>query len=150
MIYKICHAYCENSEDRKDLEQEIVIQIWKAMQRYNGSTKLSTFLYKVGLNTAISFRRKGTSRVDASHTLDEAILYMTDEDTHRESENSQLLYQCINKLNPFDKAIILLYLEGYGHQEISDVIGISRTNVATKIGRIKIKIKELFLTLRAQ
>jgi RNA polymerase sigma-70 factor (ECF subfamily) len=142
LIFKVCNSYC-NRNDRKDLEQEILIQLWNSYNKYNGSVKVSTWIYKIALNTAISHYRKSLVEKKRSSIVKESILTYSEYDLELD-EKIKLLHHFIEKLNYIEKAIILLYLDNYTYTEISDTIGISKTNVATKINRIKTKLKKQF------
>ncbi|MDN5201695.1 sigma-70 family RNA polymerase sigma factor [Fulvivirgaceae bacterium BMA10] len=142
LIYKICNSYC-NSQNQKDLEQEIIIQLWNSFDKYDGRVKISTWIYKIALNTAISYYRKSLVEKKRLSSIDESLFSFSGYDFEMD-QNVKLLYQFIEKLNYLDKAIILLYLDNYKYQEISEIIGISKTNVATKINRIKSKLKNQF------
>ncbi len=148
IIFKISNFYCRNSEDRKDLIQEIIFQIWKSFPTYNGSVKISTWIYRIALNIAISNYRKSSKLATYTSSFTEILL-----DTHSENqnesakENIELLYAFIFRLKELDKALMLLYLEEKTYQEMADILGISSSNVATKIGRIKQKLKQYFESL---
>ncbi len=146
VIYKICHSYCKNPADREDLAQEIIIQLWKSSGRYDKQYKLSTWIYRIALNVAISFYRSETRRKQDTAALDENIIDMVeDEPAPDELEDDiQLLYGFIDKLDELNKALILLYLDNHNYKEISYILGITETNVATKINRIKQKLKKDF------
>lgn len=147
IIYKIVNSYCRNKEDRKDLEQEIIIQLWNSFDNYNPEYKYSTWMYRIALNVAISFYRKEKKWYAKSDFHNEDSLFsMTDEedDNSEMDQNIRLLQEFINELNELNKALMLLYLEEKSYEEISEILGITKTNVATKIGRIKIKLKERF------
>jgi len=148
LIYKICHSYCFNSESRKDLQQEILIQLWKSFSKYDGRVKISTFIYRIAINTAISFYRNDCKYSKRKTDLDETVISLADTNTEiNKDENLQILHDFIRQLNEMDKALILLYLEGYKHKEMSEVLGLSETNVATKINRIKSMLKNNFNNL---
>ena len=139
IIYKVSNLYGEHADDRKDLSQEIILQLWKAFPNYDSRYAVSTWMYRIALNVSISFLRKEKTRkktVD-SYQSDQSLLNW---DTQKEDERLTQVYQIINQLKAFDKAIIILYLEGHKNNEISSIVGISETNVATKINRIKKKI----------
>lgn len=144
ILYKITYSYCRNSDDRKDLEQEIIIQLWLSLKNYKQEYKLSTWIYKIALNVAISYYRRDVKRKETNVAFDETIFQIaevnnnTEENTHK----TELLYTFINQLNELNKAIIILYLEGKSYKEISEIMGLTETNVATKINRIKGKLKE--------
>jgi len=144
IIYKVATAYCKNAEERKDLQQEIIIQLWRAFGRYNEQYKHSTWVYTIALNVAISFYRKTKNR--ATHVdFKEGIINAIEETCATENEYQLTqLQQFIAALKELDKAIMLLYLEEKSYKEIASIIGISPTNVATKIGRIKEKLKQSF------
>lgn len=146
IIYKIVNSYCKKEHAKKDLEQEIVLQLWASFERYDQQYKFSTWMYRVALNTAISFYRKNLKQKERYYDRDyTSIISIEDEESVSEKEAQlNLLQQFINDLDPLNKAIMLLYLDEKSHQEIADIIGISKSNVGTKIGRIKIKLKSEF------
>lgn len=143
LIFKVCNSYCPNIEDRKDLEQEIILQLWRSLDQFDGRVKLTTWIYKIALNIAITHYRKDSKRKSSSLAINEEIfsLSQTDYDTTID-ENIAILYKVIEELSKVDKAIILLYLENHKHREIAEILGISESNVATKIGRIKKSLKK--------
>lgn len=146
ILFKIVNAYCKDKDDRQDLEQEIIIQIWKALGSYDGRSKLSTWIYRIALNVSISHYRKFHSRKERTITIDESILSIADvndSDPGTESDIS-FLYSCIRKLDHLNKAVIILHLEGKNYKEISEILGISESNAGTKINRIKKILKEQF------
>lgn len=142
IIYKVANLYCKDAEDRKDLVQEIIVQLWKAFEQYNSHYKMSTWMYRISLNVAISFYRKETRRQDKLPII-ESMLEIHDEVDEKET-NILLLQQFINELKELDKALMLLYLEENSYKEMADILGISESNVATKISRIKEKLKIQF------
>ncbi|AFL82603.1 DNA-directed RNA polymerase specialized sigma subunit, sigma24 [Aequorivita sublithincola DSM 14238] len=145
ILYKVANSYCQNFEDRKDLIQEIIIQLWKSFENYNEKFKYSTWIYQISLNVAISFYRKENSRKRISNPLVTDIFDFTDTEIAEEKEtNLGLLNHLISKLDNLNKALMLLYLEEKNYKEISEIIGITETNVATKISRIKSKLKAEF------
>jgi RNA polymerase sigma factor (sigma-70 family) len=145
IIYKVANAYCKDADDRKDLVQEVIVQLWSAFARYDDQFKHSTWVYRIALNVAISFYRKETRRRVIANPFTEGILSIEDEpEAHDWSEETGLLQQFINELKGLDKALLLLYLEEKPYKEISGIMGISESNVATKIGRIKAALKKKF------
>lgn len=151
ILYKVANSYCRNIEDRKDLLQEIILQLWKSFDSYNEQYKYSTWIYRISLNVAISFFRKENSRKRISNSLTTDIFDYTDTEVSDENEtNLGLLNQVISTLIDLDKALMLLYLEEKNYAEISEIIGITETNVATKISRIKIRLKKEFNQLKNQ
>jgi RNA polymerase sigma factor (sigma-70 family) len=141
ILYKVCNSYCRNRDDREDLAQEIIIQLWRSFGAFDGSCRFSTWMYRVALNVAISFYRRESTRT--RHVIsDEEQLLVAIDDTESQPEEIRLLYQFIEGLDPLNKALVLLYLDGNNYQEIADVLGISATNVATKISRLKQTMKQ--------
>jgi RNA polymerase sigma factor (sigma-70 family) len=148
IIYKICNAYCKNRHDRDDLAQEISYQLWRSYGHFNGSVKFSTWMYRVALNVAITFYRK-TKKEEAVIQLTEVDTEVEDkkEDKAELEKNIIILQQFINELNELDKALMILYLEEKMYSEIAEILGITETNVATRISRIKDKLKQKFATI---
>lgn len=149
IIYKIAHSYCQEAEDRKDLVQEIIVQLWRSFNSYTGEAKYSTWIYRIALNVAISFYRKGTRRKQASDPLSEEVLQLVDTNVKDDtSEDIGLLQRFIAELRELDKAVMLLYLEEKSYREIGSIMGLSETNVATKIARIKGILKQKFSSVK--
>lgn len=151
ILYKIANSYCKNVEDRKDLVQEIIVQLWKSFDDYDNNFKHSTWIYRISLNVAISFYRKEHSRKKISNPLRDGIINFPDNEDFEDRETDLgILQQLISQLKDLDKALMLLYLEEKSHKEISKIIGISETNVATKINRIKNSFKQKFTQIKHQ
>lgn len=149
IIYKVANSYCKNSEDRKDLVQEIIIQLWKSFDNYDDNFRHSTWMYRISLNVAISFYRKENTRRKIANPLTDGIINFPDKEGFEDKETDLgILQQMISQLKDLDKALMLLYLEERSHKEISQIIGISETNVATKINRIKNSLKQKFTQLK--
>jgi RNA polymerase sigma-70 factor (ECF subfamily) len=145
LIYKICHSYCRNRENRIDLEQEILFQLWKSFEKYDGRVKISTWIYRIALNTAISFYRNDYKQKKHASNVDVSMISLVDAEYESEQdENIMMLYRFIEQLNEIDKALMLLYLDDNKYRDIAEIIGITETNVATKINRIKKSLKEQF------
>ena len=145
ILYKVANSYCRDSDDRKDLIQEMILQLWKSFDNYNEKFKYSTWIYRISLNVAISFYRKENTRQRISNPLTTESFNFTDTEIDDDKEtNLGILHQIISKLNDLNKALMLLYLEEKSYKEISEIIGISETNVATKISRIKEKLQHEF------
>lgn len=149
IIYKICNSYCKNKYDRADLAQEISYQLWRSYDHFKGDVKFSTWMYRVALNVAITFYRK-TKTSEAVIQLTEPAIDMEDkkEDGAELEKNINTLQQFINELKELDKALMILYLEEKSYAEIAEILGISETNVATRISRAKDKLKQKFSTLK--
>ena len=147
IIYKVVNSYCKNKEDRKDLEQEIIIQLWNSFDKYNAEYKYSTWMYRIALNVAISFYRKEKKWLVINDFYSEDSIYSIADENENKTEldhNIKLLQEFINRLNELNKALMLLYLEEKPYDEIAAILGISKTNVATKISRLKLKLKKEF------
>ena len=140
IVYKVCNLYMDLHSDREDLFQEITLQAWKAYGNFRGDAKFSTWLYRVALNTAITFFRKDKKKPDiySTDTMPEKV----EENTDPVEEQVKAMYAAIGELSKIDKALVMLYLEDYSYQEIGEMIGITANNVAVKMNRIKIKLKE--------
>jgi RNA polymerase sigma factor (sigma-70 family) len=141
ILYKVCNSYCRERDSRDDLAQEIMIQMWRSFSRFDGRCRFSTWMYRIALNVAISFYRKESTRTRHVISGEQHLLETADE-TESQPEDIHLLYQFIGGLDPLNKALILLYLDENSYREIADVLGISETNVATKISRLKNKMKQ--------
>ena len=145
IIYKICNTYCADKIDRDDLAQEIIYNLWKSFNSYNAEFKFSTWMYRIALNVAISFYRQEKKFKNHDSVSEELKDFEENPEDKNETENNlQLLQRFINELKEIDKAIILLYLDDKSHREISEITGFTETNVATKINRIKDKLRTNF------
>ena len=143
IVHKICGLYAANRDDCKDLSQEIICQLWKSYQSFRGDSKFTTWMYKVALNTALLNLRRHRGRVRIE-SLKEHHADIPAEAAGKEKRGQiSRLYEAISQLCKLDRAIILLYLEQFSYKEISEVIGISESNVSVRLVRIKKKLKEL-------
>jgi RNA polymerase sigma-70 factor (ECF subfamily) len=149
ILFKVARAYCPNEDDRQDLIQEMMIQIWQSIHRYNNQNSISTWLYRISLNVAISFYRKTAIRTNKHTTLNEQTKQIPTEEKTTGERQLNLLEQFISELKEFDKALMILYLEDKSHAEIAEILGMTVSNVGTKIGRIKDKIKTRFSQLKS-
>lgn len=145
IIFKICNSYCPNKQERNDLAQEMVYHLWKSYQGYNPALKFSTWMYRIALNVAISFYRK--EKKSKPHIAITEHLVLFENTAEPETENNlSLLLKFIHQLKEIDKSVMLLYLDDKSYREIAEITGISESNVATKINRIKDRLKSNFLT----
>ncbi len=145
IIYKIANSYCRDSEDRNDLVQEIILKLWQAFETYNYEFKHSTWIYRIALNTAISNYRKEKVRGKYFTAISETFFEIGYTDTTTETEHDYvLLQQFISELKELDKALMLLYLDEKSYKEIAEILGISESNVGTKISRLKGLLKDKF------
>ncbi len=140
IIFKITRVYCDTLENQKDLYQDIVFQLWKGFESFRGESKASTWMYRVALNTAFTFLRKEKKKGHAVAIENLTLKYEPD-DPILEERLSQM-YTQIRQLNDVNKGIILLLLEGKKYEEIAEVTGFSRSKVATRISRIKEKLRQ--------
>ena len=137
IIYKIASFYTDENTTLDDLYQDVVLNIWKAFPNFRKESQLSTWIYRIALNTCVSFYRKNTRRPACVEITPEIKAYA------EENESIAELYACINQLGKLERALILLYLEDRPYKEIAEIMGITVTNVSTKINRIKEKLKQI-------
>jgi RNA polymerase sigma-70 factor (ECF subfamily) len=140
VLHKVCNLYMQPGSDREDLFQEILLNAWKGVRNFKGDAKFSTWLYRVALNTAITFYRKDQRQPVLAEWTPALSLPESSPDTAQEEVNA--LYQAIGELSGIDKALVMLYLEEYSYAEIGDIMGITPNNVAVKMNRIKTKLRD--------
>ena len=143
IIHNICRLYTQSEAEHKDLFQEISIQLWRSFDRFEGKSKFSTWMYRVGLNTAITLYRKEKKRIDTYILNDEISRIEVDQYDPVIDEQLNWLYQKIEKFSEIDKALVLLYLEDKRYDEIADTLGISAVNARVKMNRIKQRLKKM-------
>ena len=143
IIFKVCHLYAKEKDYRDDLFQDIVLQLWRSFPTFRKESLASTWMYRVALNTAISQFRKDVKRPERQ-ALSTAEFQIPDIDwLERDNENSVLLNDAIRQLSRIEKAIIMLYLEEKSYREISDIMGITESNVGVKLNRVKTKLENI-------
>jgi RNA polymerase sigma-70 factor, ECF subfamily len=135
IVFKVAALYCRNAEDRRDLEQEITAQLWRAFPRYDTSRSFSTWAYRIALNVAISYSRRAGVR-QTVELVHEPAARRPERDDRIEA-----LERFMSQLDELNRALLLLYLDEQSYREIAEVLGISETNVATKINRLKDRIR---------
>ncbi len=137
------NIYCQNKDDRDDLEQEIIIQLWKSFKSYNNKYKYSTWIYRIAMNVSISFYRSNKNRKSKTLSINESIFHEIEYDDNSDELDGRrrFLYEFMNQLDDFNKEILILYLDDCSYKEIAEIVGITETNVATKISRLKKKIQ---------
>ncbi len=140
VIFKITTMYTYNQEDQKDLYQEIVYQLWKSYDNFRGDSKISTWMYRIALNTAIT-KMKKEKRRGKKIGIDKVIIQQTEFYDTEFEEKLKIVYTCIGRLNELEKGLMLLLLEGKKYEEIAKITGLSPSNVGTRISRIKQKLK---------
>lgn len=140
IIAKVAHTYCWEAQDREELAQDIVTQLWRSFPGYDSAQSFSTWMYRVALNVAISGVRRTSVRRRYMSTLGDQVDELPSAGSV-EDERLPFLRQFIADLDPLNRALMLLYLEGHSHREIAQILGISSTNVATKISRLKQRVR---------
>ena len=144
IIQKICRLYGHTQPDREDLFQEIIVQLWKSVPKFQGQSKFSTWVYRVALNTAISdFRRKKRSLPVSEADVDSLEISSGPGDDIEKEGQVNALYAAIRQLTEIDKAIVMLYFENKSYEEMEDILGISANNLRVKMNRIKEKLRQL-------
>ncbi|MCL1821718.1 MAG: sigma-70 family RNA polymerase sigma factor [Prolixibacteraceae bacterium] len=137
IIYKVISFYTDQTTTLDDLFQEVVLNLWKAFPNYRKESQVSTWIYRIALNTCVSYYRKSSRRPNCVAITPEMKVYTEDH------ESIAALYACINCLGKLERALILLWLEDRPYKEIAEIMGITTTNVSTKINRIKEKLKQI-------
>lgn len=142
IIHKIGNIYAQGQEDRDDLFQEVLLQAWRGIGSFRGEAKFSTWLYQVGLNTAISRLRKAKRRPN-EQPLEGHFAHWSETPSYGDDPEVAALYRAIGELSKIDKAIVMLYLDDYDYKTVGEMLGISPNHVAVKMMRIKAKLKEM-------
>lgn len=141
IINKVCYFYATDKMPFDDLRQEIYLNIWLGLNQFRGESKMSTWIYRVAVNSALMTFRSSRPRIETV-SLDLGLLNASTEIDDTERENLQTLLSLINRLEDIEKAIILLWLDEYSYEEIADTLGLKRNTVAVKIHRIKEKLSK--------
>ncbi len=148
IIHKVALAYTDNKEAKEDLVQEIVLQLWKSFHKYNPAFKYSTWIYRVALNVSLAASRKENNRAKRIDPLREEMLSVAQsEESTVMVENYKKLQEFISGLKELDRAIMLLYLEEKSQKEMAEIMGMTPTNISTRIGRIKDVLRQKFAEL---
>lgn len=142
LIYKAASCFASNLQDREDLIQEITIQLWRSFDSFKSISLLSTWMYRVSMNVVIYYRKK-SRRAIATVELENDFVENIHNDDSSDNENWRVLNSSIANLNLLERGVVMLYLEKKSHQEIADILGLSKTNVGTKLSRIKEKLKQI-------
>ncbi len=140
IVFKVANTYCWHPDDRDELTQEIVTQLWRAFPGFDETRRFSTWMYRISLNIAISYVRSQRLRQQHFVAFDQQI-HDKPQHADQKDEEMEILYGLISELDPLNRALMLLYLEERSYREISDILGISESNVATKINRLKQRIR---------
>jgi RNA polymerase sigma-70 factor (ECF subfamily) len=144
VLRKVAAGYCNTAADRHDLSQEIMLQLWKAYPRYLPERSFSTWMYRIALNVAISFLRRNTRPIRQTVPLEEIDREFVDENIAdpQTDERVALLQRVIATLDPLNRALLLLYLDDHSYRDIAAILGITETNVATKLSRLKERLRQ--------
>lgn len=138
-VYTVCYMFSNNEDEVQDLFQESLINLWKGFGKFKGESNIKTWIWRVTLNSCISAERKKKGKNNVPLTMNVNFF----EDTDRESVQVRMLHDRINKLQPFDRAIVLLWLENISYDEIAAIVGISTKNVSTRLFRIREQLKNM-------
>ena len=141
-LFRICSIYSKDSEDAKDLFQEVLVHVWRSMSAFKGNSAIGTWMYRVALNVCLRFKSKHTKNQNRFIRLDSITVanFGSIENSEKENEKLNSLRKCVKELNQADKAIVSLYLEGIAYKEIASILGLSENHIAVKIKRIKSKL----------
>ena len=145
ILHKVSRMYMDNAEDQNDLVQEIVLQLWKSFERFEGNSQFSTWMYRVSLNTALTFFKKEKKKTDR-HIFLENIDQVDELDSAEKETQLELFYKAVHELNKVEKALIFLFLEGQSHKEIGQNLGITEGNARVKLNRTKEKLQNIIKT----
>jgi|TARA_R110002049_G_scaffold10005_5_gene49875 RNA polymerase sigma-70 factor (ECF subfamily) len=140
IIFKVCKLYRNSKEDQEDLFQEIVLQLWRAFPKFRKESKVSTWMYRIALNTAIAVFRKNKIEIEYNENIPNEIY---SNHVNEQSESEERLFEGIRRLNKAERAIIALFLEDFTYKEIGEITGITENYVGVKINRIKEKLKNI-------
>ena len=138
-IYTVCYMFARDKDEAADLFQDVLINLWKGIGKFRNDSEISTWVYRVSLNTCISADRK--KRKMPTTRLDMNIDLFDDDDT--DSRQTQVLRQRIQRLQPLDRAIVLLWLESLSYQEIADIVGLTPKNISVRLTRIRLQLKQM-------
>jgi RNA polymerase sigma-70 factor (ECF subfamily) len=147
IIHKVCSIYCDLEEDRRDLFQEILVQLWKSYPSFRSESKFSTWMYRVALNTAITSFKKDKRQPDKSGVSFENLQLVEEIYDTQTEDQIRLLNAAVSQLTGVEKSIILLFLEDKKYEEIAEITGITQNYVRVKMNRIKKKLKMLMNTV---
>ncbi|MBC7885479.1 MAG: sigma-70 family RNA polymerase sigma factor [Saprospiraceae bacterium] len=142
LIFKVCNMYGADAEDRKDLFQEILLQMWKSFKSFRGEASISTWAYRIAINTAVTYSKKiKRNELSGSSVMNFEVPDLME--SQEKEERSAWLHQAISQLDKIEKSVILLYLEDKSYEEISEITGLTRSNVGVRINRIKTKLSKI-------
>jgi RNA polymerase sigma factor (sigma-70 family) len=149
ILHKLCRVYTYNADEYEELFQEMLVQVWRSTKNFRGEAKISTWIYQICINTALSFRSKLARSKKRFETLDGKIFVQPAYDTNKD-EQLQRLYDAIRELRPIDRAIVSLYLDEKSYEETAQILGISKTNAATRLMRLKKQLMEIIIGMNEE
>ena len=135
ILFKVARAYGATHSDREDLFQEIALQVWHSVDAFRGDAAVTTWIYRVALNTAIAWKRKGRKHDHGRQDLEAAVGLLIDAPVR--DPRLEWIYQRIAELDPIDRSLVLLMLDGFSYREMSQILGLGESHVGVKINRIK-------------
>jgi RNA polymerase sigma-70 factor (ECF subfamily) len=143
MLHKVCRMYCFMASDRQDLFQEIILQLWRSFPSFRGEARISTWLYRIALNTAISGLRKQKKMITSVDPVTLPAELQDMQYAGEKEEQLRLLYTAIDRLSEVERALTMLYLEDKSYQEMEEILGISQNNLRVKMNRIRDKLRKI-------
>ena len=147
MLYKICRLYQDREEDRQDLLQEIMAQLWVSYDSFRGESAFSSWMYRVALNTAIVFLKKGRRERDRFFVAAYPDLAEELRPVREQEERLAIFYRAVARLDKLEKALIFLYMEGHAGKDMAEILGISHVAVRVKLSRVKDKLQTIIKTM---
>jgi RNA polymerase sigma factor (sigma-70 family) len=141
IAHKVCGIYFADVEEKQDVVQEMLYQLWRSYPGFDGRSKFSTWMYSVCLKTALTYRR--TERKHKNQPLSQSHHQIAEEPANHQEESAQLLFDAIAALSPLNKALVLLYLEDLRYEEIAQITGLTRSNVSVRLVRIKKELEKM-------
>lgn len=143
ILYKASRIYADSLEDREDLQQEILIQLWKSYQNFKGNSEFSTWMYRVAINTAITYLKKEKKRTNNHTDVPDHFEVQNEDYNPTKDKQLEVFYTAVQELKALEKAIIFYFMEGMSHKEIGDNLGLSEGNARVKLNRTKEKIQQI-------
>lgn len=143
ILYKASRMYADSIEDREDLQQEIMIQLWKSYQNFKGNSEFSTWMYRVAINTAITFLKKEKQRTGNQADVPYHFEMVNEDYNPTKDKQLEIFYKAVQGLNALEKAVIFYFMEGMSHKEIGDNLGVSEGNARVKLSRTKEKLQQI-------
>lgn len=142
-MYKASRIYADSLEDREDLQQEILIQLWKSYQNFKGNSEFSTWMYRVAINTAITYLKKEKKRTNNHTDVPDHFEVQHEDYNPTKDKQLEVFYTAVQELKALEKAVIFYFMEGMSHKEIGDNLGLSEGNARVKLNRTKEKIQQI-------